>query len=988
MTLAGGLLLVVNAGSAQQAGGISQQVLQALGQPGTSGQLDNTGAGAGQAAAPNSVTELPPSPSSQPPLPASRLEQIMSARAGAQLTQFGYDNLGRGRLVNISQAGAVQDNYILGIGDAIVVTLRGQENSEFRATVNNSGQVVLPRLSPISAAGRNFGSLRTDIEAAVRRAYVATNAFVSVGQVRQITVLVSGEVNLPGTRIVPGLSTVVDAILLSGGVKKTGSLRTIRIRRGDRTFTVDLYAVLSSASDAAGQMQLADGDRILVPPLGKMVAVSGLVRQPGIFELPSGQSAIKTPSLLALAGGVEVRGRYRFSVLRVAPDGNTHMVPLEDGAGVIGDSEILFVQLGTDQTANQATLSGGSALAGRYPVVEGTKISEILKAPGALPEAPYTLFGIISRKDPRTLLRTLVAFTPVAVLSGMEDQALRSDDIVRVFSMDEARLLTDTVQLYNQRQDAAQAALRNPLAENGPTRGNPPTQLNIPTQGGTSDQIPQMPQNLTVANSTLSQADIQRRDIAELATQVDPVTRQTISSQAEAEETALAQQQLAYQLANPKTNLDPIGQFQSDKLSSSAPSSNDILSNVVSSSQGNNAQAISQRDGRSLPRLAVTPPAPNYQLVDPNSGHPPANRDVSNFAELARLLGVDQLVLVNFLIDHQATLSGAVGGPGSYFIGPNVPLQDLVKAAGGTANWADQSGVELISTAVDPQTGHSATSRTLLPLHQGTLVDYIVRPRDQLRFNQIFTDAGQGTATVQGELRFPGSYQITRGEHLSDLLARAGGLTNIAYPNGTVFLRKSAASAEREGYHRAASEIEEQLVVAMTRIGNDKIDAGSFAALQSFVTQLRNQEAIGRIAIVADPSVLATRPELDPLLEPGDVVYIPQRPSTISVLGQVMQAGTVPYRANNTLEDYIETAGGYSTTSDESDTFIVLPDGSARRVERSLFSFSSVNLPPGSSIVVPRDITPLNTRQLILDMTGIFSSLAVTAASLAVLSHQ
>ena len=109
MTLAGGLLLVVNAGSAQQAGGISQQVLQALGQPGTSGQLDNTGAGAGQAAAPNSVTELPPSPSSQPPLPASRLEQIMSARAGAQLTQFGYDNLGRGRLVNISQAGAVQD---------------------------------------------------------------------------------------------------------------------------------------------------------------------------------------------------------------------------------------------------------------------------------------------------------------------------------------------------------------------------------------------------------------------------------------------------------------------------------------------------------------------------------------------------------------------------------------------------------------------------------------------------------------------------------------------------------------------------------------------------------------------------------------------------------------------------------------------------------------------------------------------------------------
>ena len=101
-----------------------------------------------------------------------------------------------------------------------------------------------------------------------------------------------------------------------------------------------------------------------------------------------------------------------------------------------------------------------------------------------------------------------------------------------------------------------------------------------------------------------------------------------------------------------------------------------------------------------------------------------------------------------------------------------------------------------------------------------------------------------------------------------------------------------------------------------------------------------------------------------------------------------MQPGSMPYRSGNTLGDYIEMAGGYSPTSDESNTFIVLPDGSARKVETSWLNFSSVNLPPGSSIVVPRDITPLDTRQLILDVTGIFSQLAVTAASLAVLSKQ
>ena len=400
------------------------------------------------------------------------------------------------------------------------------------------------------------------------------------------------------------------------------------------------------------------------------------------------------------------------------------------------------------------------------------------------------------------------------------------------------------------------------------------------------------------------------------------------------------------------------------------------------SSSGSSAASI----GGAAPE--ARPPAANYQSVDANTGQIASNREISNFGDLSRQLGIDQLVLMNFLIDHQVTLNGAVGGPGSYFVGPNVPLQALVQAAGGTTNWADESGVELVSTEVDTQSGRSLTRQLQLPLRKGTLANYIVRPRDQLRFNQVFTDSGLGTVTVQGEVRFSGTFQISRGEHLSNLLARAGGLTSTAYPYGTVFLRKSAAQTERDGYIRASQEIEEELVVAMTRIGNDKIDAGTFGALQSFVTQLRTQKAVGRISIAADPSVLATKPELDPLLEAGDVIYIPQRPSTISVLGQVMQPGSLPYRSGNTLEDYIQMAGGYSPTSDESNTFIVLPDGSARKVETSWLSFGSVNLPPGSSIVVPRDITPLDTRQLILDVTGIFSQLAVTAASLAVLSHQ
>ena len=936
---------------------------------------------------------IPPAPGSQPP---SRLEEIMSARAGARLQQFGYDQVGMGRAVVVPQAGAIQDDYILGTGDELAISLRGQENNALRVTVDRGGQVTVPRLAPIPAAGRTFGDFMRDLHTEVRRAYISTDVSAAIARVRQIRVLVSGEVNAPGQRNISGLSSVVDALLLSGGVRKTGSLRDIRIERGGRIISVDLYGILTSTGQA-DTTRLTDGDRILVPALGRTVAVSGLVRRPAIYELPPRAPSLSSSALLALAGGMEVRGRYRLSVLRIAANGGTRMEPLVESGGQVGDSEILFVQMNGDLVTGQATLSGGTGLAGNYPITSGNRLSDVIRSPGALGASPYTLFGVVARKDSRTMLRQLVAFTPLAVLDGKEDQALQSDDVIRVFSVNEVRLLAGTVRLYRQRQDTEQALIRNPLSavENTTPAAQGRASIANAAPGGTLNAAPGGTLNAadqqrndiarqgraSIANAapggTLNAADQQRNDIASLANTVDPVTQQTLDSQNLTRQQQQAREQAIFQQQSAQTNFQ-IQQTQA--LTSASP--NDLT-------QESSFQPVPPVPAATdIPGGSRIGPAPNFLSSDTASGQIATNREVTDFADLARQLGVDQLVLVIFLIDHQAVLNGAVSGPGSYFVGPGVLLQDLVQAAGGTSNWADESGVELISTAVDRQSGRSATQRTLLPLRQGMLANYVVHPQDQFRFNQVFTDSGLGSATIQGEVRFPGTFQITRGEHLSTLLSRAGGLTNTAYPAGSVFLRKSAAETERAGYIRAAAEIEDELVVAMTHIGNDKIDPGSFTALQGFVNSLRTQKAIGRIAIVADPSMLAAQPELDPLLEPGDVLYIPQRPTTIAVLGQVMQQGGFPYRSGLTLGDYIDQAGGYSASSDASLTFIVLPNGSARRAEKSWLSFDVNTLPPGSTIVVPRDVTPLNTRQMVLDITSIFSQFAVSLASLAVLAKQ
>jgi len=265
------------------------------------------------------------------------------------------------------------------------------------------------------------------------------------------------------------------------------------------------------------------------------------------------------------------------------------------------------------------------------------------------------------------------------------------------------------------------------------------------------------------------------------------------------------------------------------------------------------------------------------------------------------------------------------------------------------------------------------------------LASYVVRPRDELHFHKVFTDTGVGSVTVQGEIRFAGNYPIRRGEHLSDVLMRAGGLTSTAYPQGTVFLRRSAAQIEQEGYQRAANDIESQLLAGVSSIGSRGTDP---TAVHAFATQLRTQKALGRISIIADPSVLAANPNQDPLLETGDVIFIPQRPSTVAVLGEVMQPGSYSYQPGMTVADYVKKAGGYAQFSEDDLTFIVQPDGSARKVENSWLHYDATALPPGSAIVVPRDLAPVDVRQLALDITSILSSFAVTAASLAVLAKQ
>ncbi|MGN6147532.1 MAG: SLBB domain-containing protein, partial [Rhizomicrobium sp.] len=783
-------------------------------------------------------------------LPVSRLEQIMSDRAGVRLRQFGYDQFGVSGQIPVPQSGALQDNYILGPGDEIVISLRGQENSEFRTTVNRDGQVILPRLSPILAAGRTLGDFRHDIMDAIRRAYISTQAFVTLGQLRQVSVVVVGEVNNPGLRLVNGLSTASDAILLSGGVKKTGSLRGVRIVRHGRVVPVDLYSYLTDRG-VTRSVQLTDGDRIVVPPLGATVAVAGLVRRPGIYELAPGSKAISVRSILQLSGGTEVRGRYRMTVIHIGANGGTELLPVTEGS-MIRDSEVLFVQPQASKIESQATLSGGTPLAGNYSVGKATSLSDLLREPGALGNNPYSLFGIIARRDPSTLLRGMVAFTPAAVVNGRENLQLQTDDIVRVISMRESRLLSAVVRAFQERRTSAEELARAPTAADNPSTTT--TQPNAANQPNTS----QLLTGSQATDSGLLESTPwflrqngglkdERQDVAELSVMV---------------------------LGDGGVLVNPQADQSAGQPASAAK---------APASQPNQQQQQQNLSPEAAPDMLL---AQNYEDQELRPGQVASNREAMTFGDFAKQLKVDPLVLMHFLMDHQATIGGAVRGAGDYLVGPGVDLQALVAAAGGTSGWADESGVEVISTSIDASTGTSHTTRQLLPLRQSMLSTYVVKPHDEIRFSEVYATVGNGSVNLQGEVRSPGNYRIEKGERLSELLLRAGGLTDVAYPYGTVFLRKSVAAIEQEGYKRAADEMQNMLLASGTALGSRPVSDAGVAAL---ISELRNAKPLGRISIIADPVQLVANPQKDPLLEPGDVIYIPQRPSTVTILGQVLQ---------------------------------------------------------------------------------------------------
>lgn len=311
---------------------------------------------------------------------------------------------------------------------------------------------------------------------------------------------------------------------------------------------------------------------------------------------------------------------------------------------------------------------------------------------------------------------------------------------------------------------------------------------------------------------------------------------------------------------------------------------------------------------------------------------------------------------LQFILSISRYVSGAVERPGYYPIAGSVTLSQMLSAAGGLTETADTTRVEVVKQKVN---GGKIVADEVkrVDLTKSEASSLRLRGRYNVNVPAFINDVATGLVTLAGEVQRPGKYLIARDETLHDLIARAGGLTGVAYPLGAVFTRDSLKDSQRESNIVLADQLEQSVL----QVASSDVDGAGeqVTALLQYAGQLRSQDVTGRLSV----NVVMSDVSGPVYLQSGDTLTIPKRPSHVSVIGSVQKDTVASYSAGKRLSVYLAAAGGATRTADLKRTYILLPNGENIPADEESI------IPPGAVIVVP----PKTDRLTVLGLTDLVS---------------
>jgi len=374
----------------------------------------------------------------------------------SRLRQFGYDFFdSQANTFSPVQDIPVGPDFIVGPQDSLAVHIWNVPdpnfNRSFIVPVERDGMIVIPQVGAIPVGGQSFSQVERTVRARLGTLLKRFELHVSMARIRTIKVFVVGEVVRPGAYEVSALATTSNALYAACGPARSGSLRQVKVMREGKTVAeLDLYDFLLRG-DRRFDQRLQSGDVVLVPPLGPIVAVSGSIKRPAIYELKPG---MRLTELLDLAGGLTpLSDRQRCHLFRLDPQRGRIMVDVDlvgalasqehekSRPGVAGGDPFMrdgdYVRIGVlpTQITNVVSLVGAVKSPGPYEYRPGMKVKDLLIHDQLTVDA-YADRAEIVRTDPVTYQTRVIQFSPKALLEGDdgENHALHRLDQVVVAS--------------------------------------------------------------------------------------------------------------------------------------------------------------------------------------------------------------------------------------------------------------------------------------------------------------------------------------------------------------------------------------------------------------------------------------------------------------------------------------------------------------------------------------------------------------------------
>ena len=305
------------------------------------------------------------------------------------------------------------EDYVLGLGDQIIIQYYGADSGEFFLEIDRSGSILLPKIGPVILNGLKLEEARRLIRSRVEAQLVGVNATISIGKTKFINIFVAGNVNSPGVYSMPALSRVTHALYTAGGITDIGTYRNIKVKRqGQVVGSVDLYDFLVNG-DNSSDINLHPNDVVLVGLSEKNIQVRGAVKRPGIYELKNDDLISIINIFGGFSPGADKENVSYSSLISESPTRILNFTDIKEFNFYDGDNIFIkykpssFVKINEVErnsfksSAVRVKVQGEVLYPGEYLLENGETLSSLISRAGGVTKNAFLNGAVFTRENVR-----------------------------------------------------------------------------------------------------------------------------------------------------------------------------------------------------------------------------------------------------------------------------------------------------------------------------------------------------------------------------------------------------------------------------------------------------------------------------------------------------------------------------------------------------------------------------------------------------------